>query len=499
MATKSTLILFLILAFFDNQAYSQKNYFHSKPDGICGKDALIGNCVPCGYDNTNFGDAEEFNALAWTNGGAISNHRSLIQFDFTSIPPGSIVASATLHLFYNPTSSNASGFHSNLSGSNDSYIMKITSPWDEHTVTWNNQPSVTSVNEAYLSTSISNTQDYLVNVTAIVQDFIDNPSQNYGMMIKLATESYYRCLLFATSDHPNSQLHPEIEVRYSPAQTSCYTLQNGACDGIDALIGNCMPCGYDTSNFGNIQEFNALAWTNGGAISNQRSLIQWNLENIPTNATVQSASLSLYFNSTSSNASGLHSTISGLNNSYLKKITSPWDENTLTWNNQPSVTTVNQAPLPSSTSPTQDYLNINVTSLVQDMITNPATNFGLMLQLDVESYYRCLLFASSDHPNESKHPKLEICYSFVNSVNENVIHDSEFEIFPNPSLGTISIQFNNLKSRGTFEIVDVIGQSIFEEKINSSQRNISFDLSKGIYWGILKNDSSINSKKIIIY
>ena len=35
-----------------------------QPDSTCGKDALIGDCIPCGYPNSNFGYFSEFNALA---------------------------------------------------------------------------------------------------------------------------------------------------------------------------------------------------------------------------------------------------------------------------------------------------------------------------------------------------------------------------------------------------------------------------------------------------
>lgn len=270
----------------------------------------------------------------------------------------------------------------------------------------------------------------------------------------------------------------------------------GSCDGIDALIGNCVPCGYDNSNFGTTPEFNALAWTNGGAISNHRSLINWNLSEIPSTSIVQSAYLSLYYNPTSSNASGAHSSISGPNNAFLKRITSPWDENTVTWNTQPTTTTVNQAPLLVSTSSNQDYLNIDVTALMQDIISNPTTSYGMMLQLDVESYYRCLLFASSDNSNEALHPKLDICYSIPNAIMD--ISKSNFNVFPNPSNGSISIELNNNKNGSQFDIVDALGQTVFTEKIISINTSIKLNLAKGLYVGSLNNGSDKFVKKIVI-
>ncbi len=499
--TKIRLAIFL-LTFGANASFAAEGIsIILQPDGTCGIDALIGNCVPCGYDNSNFGDGEEFNALAWTNGGSISDHRSLIKFDLSGIPTSANVLNATLTLFYNPTSSNASGLHSQTSGSNEAYIQEITSAWDEHTVTWNNQPSTTSNNQAYVPASLTSTQDYQVDITAIVQDFVNNPSLNNGMMIKLISESYYRCLLFASSDHPNPALHPKLEITYSPKDTSCFTFQPESCDGIDALIGDCVPCGYDTSNFGNTEEMNALAWTNGGAISNHRSLIKWNFDNIPTNATIISADLSLFFNPTSGNAGGLHSTTSGPNDSYLQKITSPWDEYTVTWNNQPSTTNVNQAYLPASITSTQDYTNIDVTALIQDLVNNPNANWGLMLKLDSESYYRCLLFASSDHPDRNLHPKLDVCYSVIdNAVTETSNVKNVFKVYPNPSNGSFNLSFHSIKGKSDLEIFNSIGEVVYSKNLEelNSDMQLQLSLASGIYMARLTNNNKSYTQKVTI-
>src|SRR5205823_1863887 len=68
-------------------------------------------------------------------------------------------------------------------------------------------------------------------------------------------------------------------------------------------------------------------------------------------------------------------------------------------------------------SPSQDYTNIDVTALVQDMITNPTSNYGLMLQLVDDTAYRKLIFASSDNADPAKHPKLDICYTVPSAIN----------------------------------------------------------------------------------
>ncbi len=64
----------------------------------------------------------------------------------------------------------------------------------------------------------------------------------------------------------------------------------------------------------------------------------------------------------------------------------------------------NQVELPASTSQFQDYTNIDITALVQEMINEPSTNYGFMIKLNNENYYRSMLFATSDYSNAAKHP-----------------------------------------------------------------------------------------------
>src|SRR5688572_667600 len=101
-----------------------------------GKDALLWNIMP---DN-NYGTHPDFLACTWTWNGLPDSCRSLLQFDF-NLPFNAVVTSAALDLYFNPGSSNPG--HSQLSGSNDAWLRRVTSPWTENGVTWNNQPFYT--------------------------------------------------------------------------------------------------------------------------------------------------------------------------------------------------------------------------------------------------------------------------------------------------------------------------------------------------------------------
>jgi hypothetical protein len=392
-----------------------------QPGASQGKDAHLDSFYP----NTNGGSVAELNSLAWTIGGNPMAQHGIIEFDLTAIPPCATIQSAYLTLYNNPNSSNGllNGEHSQLSGSNESYLRRIIVPWSENAVTWNNQPATTTLNQVYVPANTIPNEDYTLDVTQLVNDMVDSPSVSHGFMISLITEQYYRCLLFASSDHPNVALHPKLVITYT-ISGSYLVLQPYAAAGKDAHIDSY----YPNTNGGNVPELNSQAWTVSGNPGVQRGLIEFNLTAIPVGATVQVARLTLYNNPTSSNGfqNGEHSHFSGSNQSSLQRVTSAWNENTVTWNNQPPSTTVNQVSLPQDVDPHQNYL-LDVTQHVQYMVNNPANNFGFILQLDVEQYYRCLLFASSDHLDSTIRPKLEICYT-----SDNCIH---IDLQPGPVQG----------------------------------------------------------------
>jgi hypothetical protein len=139
-------------------------------------------------------------------------------------------------------------------------------------------------------------------------------------------------------------------------------------------------------------------------------VLGFDLSFIPANAVIQNANLSLYAWDRT-DGMGQHQALSGPNGFWLQRITSSWDEASVTWNHQPTVTTTNQAVLPESVSPTQDYTNIDVTAMVQDMVQNPSAGYGMLLRLQDEAYYRRVNFCSSDHPNPGLRPRLAVAYS----------------------------------------------------------------------------------------
>lgn len=210
-------------------SFGQTTTLVFKPNATVGKDTPIwkfdDDCIGNGSTQTNadrnFGTEETLWMKDWTwnaigcSGGTI---RSLLCFtELSNIPSNAVIVSATLRLYGVTSDRNTS-----YSGAPASYyentvvVQQITSPWNENTVTWNTQPSTTTANQFIIPQSTSeynwNYSNSSPELVAMVQNMVSG--NNYGFMLRLQTEQHYRNMVFASSDHPDASLHPELEVTY---------------------------------------------------------------------------------------------------------------------------------------------------------------------------------------------------------------------------------------------------------------------------------------------
>jgi hypothetical protein len=455
------------------------------------EDATVDNYTP----GNNYPNEIEYASRAWTISSTPVTWRSFFKFDLSCIPPNATVVSSTLSLFYANTNNFGNAMHSSLSSSNESLLQRVTSAWTENTVTWNNQPTATATDQVILAQSTSGTQDYPnLDVTAIVQQMVSNPNMNFGFLLRLTNETAYAQMFFASGDNPATGKRPSLTITYTVPVTDCITLTLDSL-GEDATIDDYSPA----NNWPDQIEYTSRGWTISSIPVTWRSLFKFNIPCDLSNAVVQNAYLSLFWADTNALGNGQQSSLTSSNESVLQRVTSAWTEHTVTWNNQPTATTTDQVILPQSTSGTQDYPNINVTSMVQQMVSNPNMNFGFLLHLTNETAYAQMLFASGDNPHTSKHPTLQICYSIPTSIN-SISAQSELAVFPNPAIDELSIVGYPLAGKGEINIYNALGEKVLVQPLtpNSKQQTISIrQLPSGIYFVKVFSGERMFMKKFV--
>jgi hypothetical protein len=465
------------------------------------KDAAIGYHDGANTASNNYGYAAQNAAycIPATAGTGVNMNRALIDFNLTAIPAGATIISANLNLYALGPFGSLPGHY----GVNSSYLERITQSWAENTVTWNNQPTSSTQNNVTLNQSTSATQNYLnINVTPLVQDMLNNPTTSFGFKLKLISETITNSLAFASKDHSNTNLIPTLVITYS---VNCNKTDSLIAD-YDAAIGYHDGANTANNNYGTAQQNAAFAIPSTavtGGLNVNRALLHFNLTSIPSNAVITNAELDLFAYGPVSSYPG-HS--GSANNALIERVTGNWTENTVTWNNQPTTTISNQVPLNGTTNPTLDYLNINVTSLIQDILLSQNNN-GMMLKLASETASNLLYFCSKDHFDLSKHPKLRVSYACnsasVSEINQTI---TKINCFPNPAKSIINFSINSkINGSGKISVYDSQGKYINE--INISVSNGLSDtiysvnttsLSSGIYYYSLLFEGEQKSGKFII-
>ncbi len=198
------------------------NVLRLQPDPDMGFDAMISNLEP----EANFGKHPYFEATYMTDDSPLAVMRenwSLIQFSPTGLPKSAIIEKVNLTLFYEflpPWDSIIydSIYYINAARDvkyNAGVLEQIIEPWQEHEVTWDNQPKTNpkvSV-EVYPYSTFAPASSITVDVTRMFLNEFSFPS--YGMMFKLPPDPWSPGFRFASSDSENPKLRPMLTIHYS--------------------------------------------------------------------------------------------------------------------------------------------------------------------------------------------------------------------------------------------------------------------------------------------
>jgi Disaggregatase related repeat/TGF-beta propeptide len=189
-------------------------------------------------------------------------------------------------------------------------------------------------------------------------------------------------------------------VTFTPSPTSapglpaCYSgTPSGLLPSDDTYIKADAPL----SNFGSDDRIEVRP-DNG---ADRRGLIKFDLSSIPANGTVTSATLYLYSHDNKTDQT-----------TYLYRVTSNWNENTVTWLNWSLLGGDFDSATPHFTFlPAQNncMLTIDLTSLVQAWVNGTYQNHGLMLYSTGPNHI--IKYSSKEDGTASQRPKLNIVYT----------------------------------------------------------------------------------------
>lgn len=181
-------------------------------------------------------------------------------------------------------------------------------------------------------------------------------------------------------------------------------------EGKDAIISY----RYPDSNYVNSKSLNVVSWKYIRTIDFENSFFDFDIENsIPNNAKIKKAILKLYADTTNQFKGLTGHVYQDLRFWKLNLITNSWNEDSITWNNQPQIEDSTFVEILSPTYSSQAF-EIDVKKFVQKKLSKSPEVYGFKLDFsrgnNSSTATIALRFCSSDHQNSELWPELQIEY-----------------------------------------------------------------------------------------
>ncbi len=358
-----------------------------------------------------FDQATGYNNITYLTLGASDGVKALLQFDVTSIPAAAPVQAATLQLYYTGRSNGNSltvGAHQVLHAWVDSQVNRVQRGaglnWDvtgmgsgsDYLALASGTAAVDGAAAAWVS----------LDVTAMVQAWVANPAANYGLVLRQAAASGYVTVDFCSelgwspcsaayapklavwtgsapatatptrTQTPSASASATPTVTRTPAAATTVIFQQGG-NGYTGTTATFFDCatGYNNTTYLVV-----------GMMDNcLRSLVRFDLASLPPATTVQQARLALYWGARS-NGNGLTLAAYRLLADWVdsqvtrteRKTGVPWNTPGLGAGADYAAAAVGTRAFTSAETPGQ-WVEWDITGVVQSWVGNPAANFGLAL------------------------------------------------------------------------------------------------------------------------
>lgn len=181
-----------------------------QPDAANGMDTYVSSL----YDSVNYGTGTylTFGGSAFQN----DTFNLYIKFDLTSVTPGTTVSTARIDIYENGQNGSMMGYQYG--------VYEVKGPWAEDTLYWYNQPLadttvIFSFGGDYFQWSGGPGWRSIFLPDTLVQNWVDNPTDNNGIVIKVIG-GFYGYPYLISSDWTNAEYRPRIVINSDGSKIS---------------------------------------------------------------------------------------------------------------------------------------------------------------------------------------------------------------------------------------------------------------------------------------
>jgi len=358
----------------------------------------------------------------------------LLKFDLSSIPAGATITDAQLNLYLvesdtheeaddaiytvgaskltiNPNLTLATGF-----------TYDGTNPWTPNACCFSDIPMAQSdITPPYATLEVDKTNGFKAwNLKTMVQEWLNTPATNYGVLLNSdATRPKDRWRAFASTEDISASKRPYLQVTYTSASTTVNLFPTE-----DTFLN------INTNIAITDATLNLYTWP-ANKIANV-ILMKFDLSSIPAGATITDAQLNLYLvesdtddqpaDPPTSTADATYTvgaykpTVNpnlALATGFTYDGTNPWTPNSCCFDDIP----IAQGDLSAlyatlEVDKTNGFKAWNLKTMVQEWLSTPATNYGVVLNSDpTKRADRFRAFASMEDISASKRPYLQVAYT----------------------------------------------------------------------------------------
>lgn len=211
------------------------------------------------YNNPNNYNSTASTLRVYSNGSSGSRERSLLKFDLSSVPAGADIVSANLVL---------AGVNHEVMNGGVGRLQLVQRVWNQGNANWSLTELIKDASQPFVelpSPSLPS-ENYTLNVKAMVQSMVNAPLANYGWLLYMSNESNLdeTFFEFASSDNANPDLKPMLEIVYCEhMQVNVYTSPASSDTELDGAAnvvvkGGVPPYSYSWSNSATSSEINNI-------------------------------------------------------------------------------------------------------------------------------------------------------------------------------------------------------------------------------------------------